>query len=66
LQQVIINLSNNAMDAMMNNGVLTLKTEQYRDGALSWVCLKVIDTGPESRRRSGRGSSILFHDEARR
>jgi signal transduction histidine kinase len=46
VQQIIINLSNNAMDAMMQGGVLTLKTEQFREGALSWVCLKIIDTGP--------------------
>ena len=46
IQQIIINLSNNAMDAMGNSGVLTLKTETMREGALSWVCLKVIDNGP--------------------
>ena len=46
VQQVIINLSNNAMDAMTNSGVLTLRTEHFREGALSWVCLKIIDTGP--------------------
>ena len=46
LQQVIINLANNAMDAMGNSGVLTFKTECVQEGALSWVCLRVIDTGP--------------------
>jgi signal transduction histidine kinase len=46
IQQIIINLSNNAMDAMANNGVLTIETEHVREGALSWVHLKVIDTGP--------------------
>jgi PAS domain S-box-containing protein len=47
IQQVIINLTNNALDAMGDNtGVLTLKTESLQEGPLSWVCLRVIDTGP--------------------
>jgi PAS domain S-box-containing protein len=46
IQQIIINLSNNAMDAMVSNGVLTLRTEMATEGALSWVCLKILDTGP--------------------
>jgi PAS domain S-box-containing protein len=45
LQQIIINLANNAMDAMSQEGVLTISTEHLREGALSWVCLKVLDTG---------------------
>jgi PAS domain S-box-containing protein len=46
IQQVIINLANNALDAMEQTGVLLVKTEPLRDGPLSWVCLKVIDNGP--------------------
>jgi signal transduction histidine kinase len=49
LQQIIINLANNAMDAMAgtgHSGVLTLKTELLNEGILSWVALRVTDTGP--------------------
>jgi PAS domain S-box-containing protein len=55
IQQVIINLSNNALDAMTSAGVLTLKTDYLREGGLSWVRLTVMDTGlgipPEIRSR---------------
>jgi PAS domain S-box-containing protein len=47
IQQIIINLCNNALDAMGSvSGQLTVKTEVLSEGALMWVCLKVIDTGP--------------------
>ena len=45
IQQVIINLATNAMDAMQNAGTLTVKTELREEGPLSWVCLRVSDTG---------------------
>lgn len=45
IQQMIINLANNAMDAMESGGILTFSTESLREGPLSWICLKVIDTG---------------------
>ncbi|OGR88985.1 MAG: hypothetical protein A2992_07110 [Elusimicrobia bacterium RIFCSPLOWO2_01_FULL_59_12] len=47
IQQIIVNLANNALDAMGDaEGLLTFKTENLKEGPLSWVCLKVLDTGP--------------------
>jgi PAS domain S-box-containing protein len=45
IQQVVINLATNAMDAIGQEGKIEIRTELERDGALSWVCLKVIDSG---------------------
>ncbi len=45
LQQVVINLANNAIDAMPKGGTLGIVTEVQKDPVQSWVCLKVSDTG---------------------
>jgi two-component system, NtrC family, sensor kinase len=45
IQQVIINLATNAIDAMTNRGTLTIKTELLKEGPLSWIHLTVSDTG---------------------
>lgn len=45
IQQVIINLASNALDAMPNGGTLTVKTELTEDFPVSWVCLTIADTG---------------------
>jgi PAS domain S-box-containing protein len=45
VQQVVINLATNAIDAMGNSGILKVKTELIEEGPLSWVGLKMIDTG---------------------
>ena len=45
IQQVIINLANNALDAMPKGGVLTVKTELLEEKPRSWVCLRISDTG---------------------
>ncbi len=45
IQQILINLSTNAIDAMVGKGVLTVKTELLTEGPLSWICLRVSDTG---------------------
>jgi signal transduction histidine kinase len=55
VQQVIINLSNNAFDAMPQGGALVIKTEYIHEIPRSWVCLKVMDTG------AGIPSDILPH-----
>ena len=44
-QQIVINLANNAVDAMEKGGELIIKTKILNEGPLSWVCLKVTDTG---------------------
>jgi signal transduction histidine kinase len=46
IQQVIINLASNALDAMATKGEVKVTTEILKEGARSWVCLKVIDNGP--------------------
>jgi len=45
IQQVIINLATNAMDALGLAGTISIRTEALEDGPLSWVCLKVSDSG---------------------
>jgi PAS domain S-box-containing protein len=45
VQQIIINLANNALDAMGKQGTLTLRTEFQKTAPRSWVCLYVADTG---------------------
>ena len=45
LQQVVMNLAKNALDAMPNGGALTIKTELIKSAPQSWVCLEVSDTG---------------------
>ena len=44
IQQVIINLANNAIDAMTKKGTLRIATETLQ-GPFPWACLKVSDTG---------------------
>jgi PAS domain S-box-containing protein len=47
IQQVIINLANNALDAMEGKrGLLTIRTEKIQDGPLWWACVRIIDSGP--------------------
>ncbi|MBI3553326.1 MAG: PAS domain S-box protein [Elusimicrobia bacterium] len=45
LQQVVLNLAKNAVDAMPNGGTLSIATELLEDKPHSWICLKVADTG---------------------
>lgn len=45
LQQVLINLSNNALDAMPQGGQLTICTELLNETPQSWVVIKVTDNG---------------------
>lgn len=45
IQQVVINLASNALDALSEGGKLTIKTESLVVGPLSWVCLRIADTG---------------------
>ncbi|MFA5975074.1 MAG: PAS domain S-box protein [Elusimicrobiota bacterium] len=45
IQQIVINLAKNAMDAMTEGGTVTISTSLWVDQPQSWVCLKVADTG---------------------
>jgi len=45
LQQVVINLAKNALDAVPKGGVVRVVTELEEKGASSWVCLRVQDDG---------------------
>jgi PAS domain S-box-containing protein len=45
LQQIIINLANNALDAMGAEGQVTVRTASLTESGRSWVVLSVIDTG---------------------
>lgn len=45
LEQVIMNLAKNAIDAMPNGGTLTLSSELLEQAAQAWVCLRFIDDG---------------------
>ena len=45
IQQVIMNLAKNALDATPAGGALSIRTELLAGTPRSWVCLKVEDTG---------------------
>ncbi len=45
IQQVIINLCNNAMDAMTDKGTLTVRTNVVQDKGTPWITIDVSDTG---------------------
>jgi PAS domain S-box-containing protein len=45
IQQVVINLANNALDAMGDQGTLTVKTALIQGDGRTWVTLAIIDTG---------------------
>jgi PAS domain S-box-containing protein len=55
VQQVIINLANNALDAMGLQGTLTVRTDWVKTETSSWACLYVTDTG------NGIPREILTH-----
>ncbi len=46
IQQIAINLANNAMDAMGEGGALTFKTQVLMEESHQWICLQIMDTGP--------------------
>lgn len=45
IQQVIINLANNAIDAMPNGGVISVDTKVVQEGSRAWVCFTMRDNG---------------------
>lgn len=45
IEQVVLNLAKNALDAMPDGGTLSISTRLLKDAPHSWVCLEVSDTG---------------------
>jgi PAS domain S-box-containing protein len=45
VQQIVINLAKNSLDAMPDGGAVTVSTYFLSDSPQSWVCLKVADQG---------------------
>ncbi|MCB4756606.1 MAG: PAS domain S-box protein [Elusimicrobia bacterium] len=45
IQQIIINLCNNAMDAMPEKGTLTVRTDRLQKNGSDWIVVEVSDTG---------------------
>lgn len=45
IQQIVVNLANNAFDAMGRQGTLAVKTSLLSDNDRTWICLAVSDTG---------------------
>ena len=45
LQQIVVNLASNAIDAMPKGGTLQIRTEILEESPHPWICLKVADTG---------------------
>lgn len=45
MKQVLLNLIHNALDAMPNGGMLTLRSYVVQEDDMSWACVDVEDTG---------------------